>query len=142
MRLKIRLISGIVLMKNGLIFIGLKKRKSHEYCAMPQGGIEPHEEPQAASVRELFEETGVLVDPEDCIRKSEIYDVELPKEYQQNFHIQRYQWFLYNFPAAGNIKLCEKEFFEYKWATASEVLEHADFKIEMLRSVFKEFDLI
>lgn len=58
---------GIVLInRDGLVFIGRRRQESGpEHVAdgyawqMPQGGIDPGEEPLEAAVRELYEETGV-----------------------------------------------------------------------------------
>lgn len=66
-RLPYRMCVGIMLLNaDGLVFVG--RRKGHDDGAgsgdgyawqMPQGGIDPGEEPYGAALRELYEETNV-----------------------------------------------------------------------------------
>ena len=44
-------------------------------CGIPKGGIEPGEEPIAAAIRELFEETGILIDRNQLNSSPEIVDM-------------------------------------------------------------------
>ena len=53
--------SGVVFDDQGHIL--LQKRADNQRWAPPAGGIDPHEAPADAVVREVWEETGVLVEP-------------------------------------------------------------------------------
>ena len=66
-RLPYRVCVGMMLLnREGLVFVGRRRNKrQREHVApgyewqMPQGGIDPGEEPYQAALRELHEETGV-----------------------------------------------------------------------------------
>ncbi len=96
----------VVLNAEGLIWLGRRigelVEKEYEYrWQMPQGGIDGDEEPRAAALRELYEETGirsvkVLAETKDWIH----YD--LPAEsvgvaLKGKFRGQRQKWFAMRF---------------------------------------------
>ena len=52
--------AGVVLMNaEGRIFAGRRIDNPADAWQMPQGGIDPDEDPRAAALRELWEETGI-----------------------------------------------------------------------------------
>ena len=150
---------GAVLVKtDGLLWIG--RRSDHpenvrddNLWQMPQGGIDPGEDPTRAVLRELYEETNVrrvTVLAETCgwLR----YDI--PKEllgqglWKGRFRGQTQKWFLLRFdgaeaeidiasPAGGAHK---PEFDAWRWAAADDVIDVAvAFKRDVYRAVIGEF---
>ncbi|HLH12560.1 MAG TPA: RNA pyrophosphohydrolase [Methylovirgula sp.] len=97
---------GIMLVNRaGLVFIGRRKKQrraalGHEW-QMPQGGIDPGEDPFAAARRELHEETNVssislLAEAPDW------YTYEVPKEFAKaswkgRYCGQKQKWFAFRF---------------------------------------------
>ncbi|NHX27665.1 NUDIX domain-containing protein, partial [Escherichia coli] len=54
---------GVMLVNaDGHVFVGQRKDSEVAAWQMPQGGIDPGEDPQDAALRELWEETGVTAD--------------------------------------------------------------------------------
>jgi putative (di)nucleoside polyphosphate hydrolase len=126
---------GVMLMnRNGLVFIGRRKSESGpEHVAngyawqMPQGGIDPGEDPYQAALRELYEETNVrtvrlLAEAPDW------YSYDLPslvagRAWRGRYRGQIQKWFAFQFegddseidirrPAGGHHK---PEFDEWRW---------------------------
>ncbi len=67
---------------------------------MPQGGIDAHEDPRAAAMRELFEETGVT--KADYLGETDWLTYEFPPYYGpphklEQFRGQRQKWFAMRF---------------------------------------------
>lgn len=102
---------------------------------MPQGGIDPGEDPEAAARRELFEETNV---PAGAIRLlAEIPDwlaYDLPPAVMKHAWKSRYRgqsqrWFAYGFVGADDVidvarpggGAHEAEFDAWRWAAFSEL---------------------
>lgn len=50
-----------------VFFAGIKSYKHNLRFGFPGGKVEKNEHPQKAASRELFEETGLIIDPEDLI---------------------------------------------------------------------------
>ncbi len=146
---------GIVLLNaDGLIWLGRRSGElvlqEHERrWQMPQGGIDARENPKAAALRELFEETGVrnaevLAESKDWIH----YDLPLEAvgiALKGKYRGQRQKWFAMRFTGddreidlqpAGH----KPEFDEWRWAMASEVLDLiVDFKRRAYEAVLDEF---
>jgi putative (di)nucleoside polyphosphate hydrolase len=146
---------GIVLLNDtGQVWIG--RRCQHiiedpENWQMPQGGIDPDEDPAKAAIRELAEETGT--DKAEIISEAAVWHhYDLPVDMlgvalKGQYRGQRQKWFAMRFtgadsdfnihaPAGGH----EPEFDEWRWADADEVLGLIiPFKRSVYQSVLEEF---
>src|SRR3546814_8563951 len=92
---------------------------------MPQGGIDEGEEPQAAALRELGEETGIAERHIQFLaRAKEEHYYDLPDElvgkiWNGQYRGQRQVWFLARFTGTDddvNIETDHQEFRAWKWA--------------------------
>ena len=123
--------AGIMLAnRDGLVFVGQRIDNPGDAWQMPQGGIDPGEDPEVAAFRELGEETGLLPDHVDLIALSkEEYFYDLPPELQGNiwggrWRGQRQWWFLMRFKgddADVRIDGHHPEFSQWKWAEPAEL---------------------
>ncbi|SHJ04641.1 putative (di)nucleoside polyphosphate hydrolase [Aureimonas altamirensis DSM 21988] len=118
---------------------------------MPQGGIDPGEEPFPAALRELYEETGMrtvslLAEADRWI------DYDLPPHLvgialKGRFRGQTQRWFAFRFDGdEGEIQIApppgghEAEFSEWGWKTMDEVLELiVPFKRPVYEAVVQQF---
>lgn len=116
---------GVMLVNRaGLVFVGQRFDSSVEAWQMPQGGIDPGEEPWPAALRELEEETGVA--PGLVERVAETPDwltYDLPPElvptiWGGRYRGQRQKWFALRFlgdDAQVNIATRHPEFRNWRW---------------------------
>lgn len=127
--------SGGVLVGRRMTDAGPEHVEGPHRWQMPQGGIDPGEDPEAAARRELFEETNV---PGDAIRLlAELpgwlaYDLApavIKQAWQGRYRGQTQKWFAYGFlgseamidvdrPGGGAHKA---EFDAWRWAPFSEL---------------------
>jgi putative (di)nucleoside polyphosphate hydrolase len=128
---------GIMLLNpQGLVWVGRRYQKQNDdgvghWWQMPQGGIDGDEDPAAAALRELEEETAV--------RSAEIiaeapgwYDYELPehligKSWKGKYRGQTQKWFAARFTGKDSeINLAppghKQEFDQWRWAPMDEVI--------------------
>ncbi len=132
---------GIMLLnRDGLVFVGRRRPKKpeqprlgHEW-QMPQGGIDPGEDPIRAALRELREETNVL-SASLLAEAPDWYCYDLPEEHARKtwkgrFQGQRQKWFALRFegddseididyPAGGQ----KPEFDAWRWAAVGELVD-------------------
>ena len=96
--------AGVMLLNSdGRVFVGQRMDSTLEAWQMPQGGIDPGEDAEAAAVRELGEETGVGPSLVELVAQApdELY-YDLPPEligkvWRGKWRGQRQRWFLYRF---------------------------------------------
>ncbi|VTZ51512.1 RNA pyrophosphohydrolase [Methylocella tundrae] len=133
---------GIMLLnRDGLVFVGRRRSKrpleqprvGHEW-QMPQGGIDPGENPFDAAMRELREETNVY-SASLLAESPDWYTYDLPEEYSRKswkgrFQGQRQKWFALRFegddgeididnPAGGQ----KPEFDAWRWAPIDHLVD-------------------
>ncbi|GAB5347403.1 RNA pyrophosphohydrolase [Alteriqipengyuania sp. 357] len=147
---------GVMLVNHaGEVFVGRRiDNKEGDFWQMPQGGIDPGEDPKDAALRELREETGITADKVAVIgQTAEPLRYDLPEEligklWGGNYRGQEQDWFLARFEGTDadvNLEAHEvPEFCEFRWVTASTVPDLiVPFKKRVYRSVVAEFaDLI
>jgi putative (di)nucleoside polyphosphate hydrolase len=131
----------------GLLLIGERRGPIPDAWQMPQGGIDPDEDPREAALRELREEIGT--DRAELIRESRYwYAYDLPPElipphWGGRYRGQSQKWFAFRFVGRDeDIDLAghEPEFLRWRWARPDEVLRLiVDFKRPVYQAVFEEF---
>ena len=144
-----RLGVGAVLMNaNGKVFVAKRIDTPGEAWQMPQGGIDANEDPEAAVMRELEEETGTA--------KAEIIDrtddwlcYDLPENLQSRlwggkYRGQRQLWFLLRFTGTdADIDIHaddHPEFSEWKWADIDSLPDMiVPFKRDLYKMIVSRF---
>lgn len=133
--------------REGLIFIARRIDTVSEAWQMPQGGIDPDEDPAKTAFRELKEEIGT--DRADILARIDdwLY-YELPEGLRfqlwgGKYVGQRQRWFALRFNGTDrdiNLETDEPEFLEWKWAPKEEVLDLVvPFKRDLYADVLGRF---
>ncbi|MDF0489454.1 RNA pyrophosphohydrolase [Sphingomonas sp. H39-1-10] len=120
----------MILNRDGRVFVGQRKDTSIEAWQMPQGGIDPGEDAEAAALRELREETGIAADRVELIAvapKELTYDLPpdlVGKVWKGRWRGQRQRWFLYRFVGDDSeidIATEHEEFIAWRWIEPAEL---------------------
>lgn len=142
--------AGVVLINaDGLIFAGRRIDMPGAW-QMPQGGIDPGEDPHTAALRELVEETGVSPDKVEVLGETPgwvHYDLPpelLGKVWKGRYGGQRQKWVLMRFlgeDADIRIDTDHPEFQEWRWMPAAELLGNiVPFKLGVYEEVLGAFE--
>ena len=114
---------------------------------MPQGGIEPEEEPLSAALRELKEEIGtcnmrVIAETQDWLSYDVPEDLR-PLLWKDLYQGQRQKWFALEFKGSDNeicLETAHPELRQWQWVSLSEVpLLAVSFKQKLYEEVISEF---
>lgn len=116
---------GIALLnRDDLVFVGQRIDQTAEAWQMPQGGIDPGEDPLQAALREMEEEIGVPAKLAEVIAESRgwlSYDLPVDladKVWKGRYRGQRQKWYLARFKGRDtdiNIETPHPEFKEWRW---------------------------
>lgn len=148
-------VGQMVINWNGHVWIGRRPGSNNSegkgtWWQMPQGGIDPGEDPAAAARRELFEETAIRsVDPIAELPRWLTYDLPaelIGKAWGGRYRGQQQRWFAYRFlgddseinitPPTGH----DAEFIEWRWSPVTELIDLiVPFKREVYRDVLAAF---
>lgn len=144
--------AGVMLVNaRGHVFVGQRIDPSaHGFWQMPQGGIDPGEDIEAAALRELHEETGIapaLV--EFVARTARPLRYDLPegligKVWKGKYRGQEQHWFLARFAGDDSHIDLEAhehaEFSEYRWVEPALLPELiVPFKRDVYAALLEEF---
>ena len=123
--------AGVMLMnRDGRLFVGQRLDSILEAWQMPQGGIDPGEDPYDAAVRELWEETGVPAHLIELVAEApDELTYDLPQEligkiWKGKWRGQRQRWYLFRFLGDdGDIDIAtsDPEFRAWRWAEPAEL---------------------
>lgn len=146
----------MVLNRDGLVWIGRRADAPGEpegpgaWWQMPQGGIDEHEDPRTAALRELVEETGMRsVEIILEMPGYQLYDLPpslMGKAWGGRYRGQRQKWYAMRFtgpdseidiaPQAGH----KAEFDAWRWAPIGELMSLiVPFKRDVYAEVVKAF---
>lgn len=144
-----RACAGVVLINaQGLIFTG-ERVDTPGAWQMPQGGIDPGENPQTAAFRELEEETSVPATQATLIAEHPDWvEYDLPdhlvgKLWKGRYRGQTQKWFLFRFDGDDSqidLTKHDQEFARWRWSTPTEVIENiVPFKRKVYEQVIQGF---
>ena len=149
-KLPYRLNVGImVISKVGYIFVAQRLDHNSDAWQMPQGGIDPNEETEAAALRELEEETGIAAKKVKIIAESkdwipyELPAELIPKLWNGKYRGQKQKWYLMEFLGEDkdiNIETSHPEFSAWKWIAPKELPDAiVPFKRNVYLRILEEF---
>ena len=149
-RLPYRRNVGVMLVNgDGAVWVGQRRDRFQDAWQMPQGGIDKGEDPRAAALRELEEETGTPAGLVEVVAETSgwlAYDLPpeiVPGIWNGEFRGQEQKWFLMRFLGRDDqidIATDHPEFSAWRWMDPDQVLAHiVDFKRGVYAQVLKEF---
>lgn len=142
----------MIVSRDGRIFAGQRLDSPGPAWQMPQGGIDDGEEPRAAALRELWEETGITADKVEIVAETKDwipYDLPhhlIPRLWKGRYRGQKQRWFLLRFLGEDDdidITSGHPEFSRWTWLPPEVLLEKiVPFKRDTYRRVIEEFRAI
>ncbi|MDF1668276.1 MAG: RNA pyrophosphohydrolase [Roseovarius sp.] len=150
-KLPYRPCAGVMLVNaDNRVFVGQRLDSGAQAWQMPQGGIDPGEDPEQAALRELWEETGVTADLVMVEAQTDgwvPYDLPhdlVPRLWKGQFRGQQQKWFLLRFHGHDgdvNIQTQHPEFSAWRWMPTDELQANiVPFKRDVYARVLKEFE--
>ncbi len=141
--------AGVVLFnKSGQVFVGQRLDTYPDAWQLPQGGIDNGEDPAAAALRELQEETGtgsveIIGEVDDWLNYDLPPDLR-GKVWQGRYRGQTQKWFAMRFlgdeSEINPTSVEQPEFATWKWADLAEIPEMAvAFKKSIYQTLVNEF---
>lgn len=133
----------------GDVFVGQRIDSQVAAWQMPQGGVDKGEDPRAAALRELWEETGVdaslvtiVAETPDWVPYELPHDL-VPKLWKGRYRGQEQKWFLMRFhgeDADINIATAHPEFSTWRWLPTAELVDNiVPFKRHVYVAVLSAF---
>lgn len=139
----------MIVSRSGRIFAGQRLDSPGPAWQMPQGGVDEGEEPRAAALRELREETGITPDKVEILAETRDwipYDLPphlIPRLWGGRYRGQKQRWFLMRFLGTDrdiDIATLHPEFSRWTWLEPAELLDRiVPFKRDTYRRVIEEF---
>lgn len=139
---------GVMLFNaRGEVFVGRRIDTVAEAWQMPQGGIDPGEDPRDAAIRELREEIGtdkaaIVGETEDWL----IYDLPddlIGKVWKGRYRGQKQKWFAMRFTGRDSdidIATAHPEFEAWQWSPLDRLVEMiVPFKRDIYRALVARF---
>jgi len=150
-RLPYRPCVGIMVVNaDGLVFAAQRVDTRNDAWQMPQGGVNKGEDPRAAALRELEEETGIPADAVEVVAETGNwipYDLPhdlVPKLWKGYYRGQEQKWFLLRFLGPDsliNIETAVPEFSAWRWMDRAMLLKRiVPFKRRTYEEVFAKFE--
>lgn len=131
------------------VFVAQRLDNAADAWQMPQGGLDPGEDPQTGALRELEEETGIGPHLVEILgRAPDVLLYDLPPDLQGRMWGGKYRgqaqhWFVARFLGRDedvNLDTPHPEFRAWKWADASELVEMiVPFKRKLYGEVVEAF---
>jgi putative (di)nucleoside polyphosphate hydrolase len=142
--------AGVMLLnRDGKVFVAQRRDSTLEAWQMPQGGLDPGEDPEEGALRELEEETGITRDKVEILARCpaeltyDLPDDLVGKMWQGKWRGQRQTWFLMRFLGEDedvNLDTADPEFRAWKWAEPAELPAMiVPFKREMYAKLVEAF---
>lgn len=142
-------VGAMVVNASGEVFVGRRSdsRSAIEAWQMPQGGIDPGEDPREALLRELEEEIGTA-QVEIIHEALDWFSYDLPVElistvWGGKYRGQKQKWFICLLQGSDeliNIRTQHPEFIEWKWVIPEAIVEMiVPFKRALYQDLLKEF---
>ena len=139
----------MILNAHGQAFVGQRTDNYKDAWQMPQGGVDPGEDPRDAALRELWEETGITSDLVDVVAQTERWlPYELPRDlvpklWKGKYRGQEQKWFLMRFNGQDeqvNIATEHQEFSAWRWLDTADLIDNiVPFKRDVYVQVLSEF---